>query len=153
MKRSIRISTLIAVLVVILLAAQAALAGDNGKKKPLDPDANACFDGGTLAGKCDTEDMWHAGWYLIRVEQGDMAAEDVPAKYGRILIKFAPDYNWCLDDDMGGQNGSDDSYNGDDNGDDPHSGDEPCDDDPHSGDEPCDDDYQQDDPAEENCLD
>lgn len=132
MQRSIRLSLLIAVFLISLLAVQIALAGDTGSSSPLDPEANACFEGGTLAGQCDTEDMWHAGWYLIRVEQGVMAAEDVPAKYGRILVELAPDYNWCLDDDSGGQNG-----------DDPQTGD-----DQHNGD-----DQHQDDPEEEICFD
>ncbi|MGQ9888971.1 MAG: hypothetical protein ACUVSX_10850 [Aggregatilineales bacterium] len=159
MKPSIRIGALIAALVVILLAAQAALADDTGTKESLAPDANACFEGGTLAGQCNTEDMWHAGWYLIRVEQGVMATEDVPARYGRLLVEVAPDYNWCLDDDNGGQNGDDQPGDpADENGDDQHQGD-PADengDDQHQGDpadENGDDQHQGDpEPEEEDCL-
>ena len=31
-------------------------------------DANACFEGGTLEGKCFKEIEWKCGWYRIRVE-------------------------------------------------------------------------------------
>lgn len=54
--------------------------------------ANACFAGGSLAGKCHTTDadfdgrvdasdsafMWRCGWYMIRVEQGLILHADAP---------------------------------------------------------------------------
>ena len=43
--------------------------------------ANACYDGGTLEGKCQIEEEWKAGWYLIRVEYGIFAQDDVPQSY------------------------------------------------------------------------
>lgn len=40
--------------------------------------ANACYDGGGMAGKCETELAWVCGWYVIRVEAGLVAAHLAP---------------------------------------------------------------------------
>jgi hypothetical protein len=53
---------------------------DNGR-------ANACYEGGSMAGQCDTPEEWEAGWYLIRFE------------YGLITLEQFPDFfNWALPD-------------------------------------------------------
>lgn len=41
--------------------------------------ANACFEGGSMAGRCDSELDWQAGWYLIRFETGLLTREDIPS--------------------------------------------------------------------------
>lgn len=41
-------------------------------------DANACYTGGSMEGKCVTEEDWEAGWYVIRYEYGLISAEDFP---------------------------------------------------------------------------
>lgn len=50
------------------------LIGTDDLGNPNDPNknerANACFEGGTMAGKCDSEWAWTCGWYLIRYEAG-----------------------------------------------------------------------------------
>jgi hypothetical protein len=82
---------LVAILVFVsLLGAQAVFAGDespDGNHPILDPNANACMAGGTLEGKCDSEAMWNAGWYLVRFEQGEIDHDEFP-----------DDYDWVLGD-------------------------------------------------------
>lgn len=52
----------------------------------VNPDANACFAGGSWEGKCgDDLEMWQAGWYLIRWEKGIIAEDDIPDQYKWIL--------------------------------------------------------------------
>lgn len=41
-------------------------------------DSNACYAGGSMEGKCVTEEDWEAGWYVIRYEYGLISAEDFP---------------------------------------------------------------------------
>jgi hypothetical protein len=49
--------------------------------------ANACYEGGSMAGQCDTMEEWEAGYYLIRWE------------YGLITLEQFPDFfNWALPD-------------------------------------------------------
>ena len=74
-------------IISILLLALTATVGSIAQttNNPNDNnDANACFEGGTLAGVCDRTDadrdidvdqqdkdwLWTCGWYLIRVEYG-----------------------------------------------------------------------------------
>ncbi len=40
--------------------------------------ANACYEGGTLEGMCDSQLLWDAGWYLIRFEFGLLSREEIP---------------------------------------------------------------------------
>lgn len=94
MKRSTTLVMVCLLLLMSLLAAPAALADDSGEAVPLDPEANACFDGGTLAGKCDTEDMWVAGWLLARVEYGVLDPHDVPDEYAWILRSLVSSIDW-----------------------------------------------------------
>lgn len=51
------------------------------------PDANACFVGGSMVGKCDSDLLWNIGWYLIRFEQGLITEGQVPDQYKWILPK------------------------------------------------------------------
>lgn len=67
------------------------------------PDANACYEGGSFDGKCDTTDvngddkiddfdrdwMYAAGWYQIRWECSMIAREDIPASFRPPLIVFS----------------------------------------------------------------
>ena len=52
--------------------------------------ANACYAGGTLAGKCTSEWDWIAGWYLIRFEYGLISREAFPEAYRSILPALDP---------------------------------------------------------------
>lgn len=105
MKRSITLVMVCLLLLISLLAAPAALADDSGEAVPLDPEANACFDGGTLAGKCDTEDMWVAGWLLVRVEYGVLDPHDVPDEYAWILRSLVSDIDWQASDEYHSDDG------------------------------------------------
>lgn len=105
--------SMIALLVFVsLLSVPAALAGDT-YDDDLDPEANACFEGGTLAGKCETEADWEAGWFLVRYEHGLID-----------LDKFPSEYRWVLPRDQGNHN--DDDHD-DDNDHDSGQDDEICD--------------------------
>ena len=57
-------------LVVIMIVAIGLVQADNSLDNDpnTNPDANACYEGGTLEGKCTTLLEWEAGWYLIRYE-------------------------------------------------------------------------------------
>jgi hypothetical protein len=41
--------------------------------------ANACYEDGTMADKCDTEWEWICGWYMIRFDYGIFSREEIPA--------------------------------------------------------------------------
>lgn len=60
MKKSL---SLITVLMLVLLGNQFAYAQDPGTKED-----NACNEGGSMAGKCDTPWEWVCGYYLARWE-------------------------------------------------------------------------------------
>jgi hypothetical protein len=65
---------------VILVMAEAGFDDLGVENDPTSNDrANACYEGGTLEGKCDSQLMWDAGWYLIRYEYGIFTRDDVPA--------------------------------------------------------------------------
>jgi hypothetical protein len=54
--------------------------------------ANACYEGSSLEGKCDTQVMWDAGWYLIRYQYGLLGRGDIPEIYHWILpVEATPD--------------------------------------------------------------
>ena len=75
--------SLIALTIAALLLSVQVLAQDS-EDGGLADDANACYEGGSLEGKCGTSDldldgvvedweidlMWTCGWYLIRYEHG-----------------------------------------------------------------------------------
>lgn len=68
LKRSLLILILIFFSVVLVSA-----DGVDDQGNPNDPNvnerANACFEGGDMAGKCDTEWEWMCGWYIIRLTE------------------------------------------------------------------------------------
>lgn len=48
----------------------------------VNPDANACFEGGSMEGKCgDSEYLWIGGWYKIRFEYGLISRDIFPSLY------------------------------------------------------------------------
>ncbi len=71
---------LFAVLLLIFLGTTITLAQDTSD--PNDPTAderaNACLEGGTMEGKCDSDWTWNCGWYLIRFEYGMFQREVIP---------------------------------------------------------------------------
>jgi hypothetical protein len=73
---------LLAVFVTITLAQDNALPNDPF----VNPDANACFAGGSWEGKCgDDLEMWRAGWYLIRWEKRIISTDQIPDQYKWVL--------------------------------------------------------------------
>jgi hypothetical protein len=81
MKRLVSALLLTLLLVLSFSAIKAADSVDD-QGNPNDPTANdranACYDGGTLEGKCDSDLLWQAGWYLIRFEHGSLSRADFP---------------------------------------------------------------------------
>lgn len=70
-----------------------AADGVDDQGNPNDPTvnerANACYEGGSMEDKCDTDWEWTCGWYVIRYEEGFMSRTQMPA-FCEILIDAAP---------------------------------------------------------------
>ncbi len=96
------------VLLVLALGIMPVYASDPEPGTAAD---NECNPGGTMAGKCDTDWEWQAGWYLARYNRNQLTAAQVPATYRGLLptnaantIKcfkddYDPNYNFCLIND------------------------------------------------------
>ena len=87
---------IIALFALLSLTLVATASGIDDEGNPNDPNlnnrANACFEGGSLEGRCDTIDIdengsvdeweieWHyvCGWYLIRYENGLIDQSNLP---------------------------------------------------------------------------
>lgn len=84
--------TLLAVLVFLLFAGIVSAFGLDDRGNPNDPNtnprANACYAEGAMAGKCDTDWEWNAGWYLIRYQYGLLGLGDIPEIYRGIVTLF-----------------------------------------------------------------
>lgn len=50
--------------------------------------ANACYEGGSMAGKCDSEWAWVCGWYLIRYEARIFTREQVHTMCASLLPRL-----------------------------------------------------------------
>ena len=89
-------------LLVCLFSVFVASAQTDEAGNPNDPlvneNANACFEGGTMAGKCNidfdgngtVDDFevawaWECGWYLIRYDAGMMSAAGFPLRCQSLL--------------------------------------------------------------------
>ena len=70
--------SLIFVLILGSLSAAAVMADDDDNNPRQNPHANACFEGGSMEGQCDTLAEWQAGWFLIRYEQEIFTMADIP---------------------------------------------------------------------------
>jgi len=51
----------------------------------INPRANACYSGGTLAGTCITAAQWECGWYLIRFEGYLIERQNIPSRCDALL--------------------------------------------------------------------
>jgi len=82
---------LMLVLVLLLLTNLTVFAdtGVDDQGNPNDPNvndrANACFEGGSMAGRCEIELHWTAGWYLIRYEYGIFSRDEVHSLVAWVL--------------------------------------------------------------------
>lgn len=69
-------------IILSVLVFGVVFAGFDDAGNPNDPRinerANACYEGGSLEGKCSTEAQWQAGWYLIRYEYGLINRQGIP---------------------------------------------------------------------------
>ena len=71
----------IVMLIILVITSMLIFAKDdrgNSNDPTSNERANACYDDGSMAGKCDTELEWQAGWYLIRFEHGLIERDDFP---------------------------------------------------------------------------
>lgn len=82
-------------LFVVLMIFISALTNAEETPNPLDPrtneNANACYQGGSMDGRCQNALHWNAGWYLIRWEFMLMTREDVPLIYAWVLPPLKAD--------------------------------------------------------------
>ncbi|MBN8594949.1 MAG: hypothetical protein J0M33_24565 [Anaerolineae bacterium] len=73
---------------VTLLSVLHVLAADEvpSNDPTVNENANACYEGGSMAGKCgDDIVLWQAGWYLIRFEAGIYTRETFPTGFAWVL--------------------------------------------------------------------
>lgn len=90
---------LILVMVVVLVGSLAAvvLGADEVLSCTTDPEDgsglpvcstradNECYEGGSMAGKCDNEWLWKAGWEIARLNDGRITIEEVNLEW-RFLV-------------------------------------------------------------------
>src|SRR5215510_1893 len=80
---------LLVVPILLLVSIIVLAVGLDDQGNPNDPTvnerANACYEGGSMEGKCDTQWEWDGGWYLIRFQYGLISREDFPAQYAILL--------------------------------------------------------------------
>ena len=73
-------------LLVSLVVALAATDKETPNDPRVNPNANACYTGGSMAGKCKLDDqLWIAGWYEIRFEYELISRDQVPDQYKWLL--------------------------------------------------------------------
>lgn len=82
MKR--KMSILVAVVLtfaftVLLVVADGTDDRGNQNDPTVNERANACYEGGSMEGKCSSTIEWQAGWYLIRYEYGLLSRDEIPA--------------------------------------------------------------------------
>src|SRR5690349_13804541 len=85
MKRLVLFCTTLALLLlgVSVIAAQDDPLPNDPR---VNPDANACSEGGSMEGKCgDSEYMWAGAWYKIRYDYGIIGRDKFPDQYKWML--------------------------------------------------------------------
>ena len=86
MKRTVVLGIAALVLVFSLMVVVAATSKETPNDPRSNPDANACYTGGSMAGKCKLDgELWKAGWYEIRLEYGLISGDQVPDQYKWLL--------------------------------------------------------------------
>lgn len=76
-----KISTILIVILSLFLSVGVGFAQEPDQSEP----GNACFEGGSMANKCDNPWAWVCGWYLIRYEVGIFTRQQVPAMCAILL--------------------------------------------------------------------
>jgi hypothetical protein len=96
MKKSYLIGLLFVLLVAmsgIALLAQSTVDDRGNANDPVtNPRANACYAGGSLAGKCDAEWKWVCGWGIIRVEEGLLNRAVLASECQALMPVLEPTY-------------------------------------------------------------
>ncbi|MBA3874592.1 MAG: hypothetical protein H0X30_36145 [Anaerolineae bacterium] len=86
MKRTLLLGVAALALLISLVAAAATTASETPNNPQTNPDANACYTGGSMVGKCKLDgELWKAGWYEIRLEYGLISRDQVPDQYKWLL--------------------------------------------------------------------
>ena len=53
--------------------------------------ANACYGGASLSGACVSDEDWICGWSVIRLENGLLTREELPAECVALLPSISSD--------------------------------------------------------------
>jgi hypothetical protein len=91
------------ILIAVLLLLSVSIVALGQEELPNDPlvnpDANACYEGGTLEGRCLAEIDWQAGWYLIRYEADMITYAQIPvwARYAANVSGLQCIQDWDYD--------------------------------------------------------
>lgn len=86
MLKHVLISLIVLFMTGLLIIAQSGYDDLGNPNDPrLNDRANACYESGTMADKCDSELEWQAGWYRIRFEYGLLGRGEVPAWVAWVL--------------------------------------------------------------------
>ena len=86
MKRPVLLSMTVFALLLSIVMAVFADPHETPNDPRLNTDANACYTGGSMAGKCKLDDqLWIAGWYAIRFEYGLISGDQIPDQYKWLL--------------------------------------------------------------------
>jgi len=86
-----RLFRLILLSSVLLLSVIVAIIASANEPKPETPEDNACYAGGEMDGKCDTDWEWTCGWYLARwITAGGWYGDFVMPTDCLILITLRP---------------------------------------------------------------
>jgi hypothetical protein len=87
------VMVLMAALTVVVMLAQNSVDDHGTSNDPLKNErANACYTGGSLAGKCNEEWKWVCGWGIIRVEEGLLPRQVLSAACQSLMPALAPTY-------------------------------------------------------------
>jgi hypothetical protein len=82
------------ILLLIILSTLAVFAQTDDEGNPNDPTvndhANACYNGGAMEGKCDTQWEWECGWYMIRYDYSLISREEIPIRCDSLLPSDVP---------------------------------------------------------------
>lgn len=85
--------TILTMLIMLFSVVLVSADGVDDQGNPNDPDvnnrANACFYGGAMEGKCDTEWEWYCGWHVIRLDAQDEVSR---AAFPQGCVSLLPAY-------------------------------------------------------------
>lgn len=73
------ISLLIVLFGSVLVSADGVDDQDNPNDPTINDRANACYEDGTMAGKCQTNWEWACGWYLMQFEYDLISRDEFPS--------------------------------------------------------------------------